>query len=561
MPHRSLPLHYATPPELRGETAGRRPVVIVGGGPVGLAAAIDCGLHGIPVLLLDEDDAVSTGSRAICWSKRTLEIFDRLGVAGRMLAKGITWKVGKLFHRDRLVYQFDLLPEAGHKMPAFINLQQYFVEEYLIERAAELPSVEMRWKSRVVGLTAAPDGVTLEVETPEGCYAVEADWVLACDGARSPLRKMMGLSFEGQVFKDRFLIADLRMAADFPTERWFWFDPPFHPGQSALLHRQADDVFRIDLQLGWDVDPEEEKKPERVIPRLRAMLGEAARFDLEWVSVYTFQCRRLERFRHGRVLFVGDSAHQVSPFGARGGNGGIQDADNLVWKLALVLRGAAPETLLDSYDEERIRGADENIRNSTRSTDFITPKGPGATLFRDAVLGLADDAPFARRLVNSGRLSLPCALDGLALQTPDSAEWEDGAGPGLPCPDAPIREPNGAPGWLLNELGHDFVLLVFADSPADLPDCAALKALQHHPAGLRELVVATDAASFDGDFAVLTDAEGLARRRYGGRPGSVHLIRPDQHVAARWPVLDEGAVWAALDRATGRAATPASAAA
>ena len=561
MPHTSLRLHYATPPELRGGAGGRRPVVIVGGGPVGLAAAIDCGLHGIPVLLLDEDDTVSTGSRAICWSKRTLEIFDRLGVAGRMVAKGITWKVGKLFHRDRLVYQFDLLPEAGHKMPAFINLQQYYVEEYLIERAAELPSVEMRWKSRVVGLTPTPDGVSLEVETPEGRYRVEADWVLACDGARSPVRKMMGLCFEGKVFEDRFLIADVRMTADFPTERWFWFDPPFHPGQSALLHRQADNVFRIDLQLGWGVDPEEEKKPERVIPRLRAMLGEAARFDLEWVSVYTFQCRRLERFRHGRVLFVGDSAHQVSPFGARGGNGGIQDADNLVWKLALVLRGTAPETLLDSYDEERIRGADENIRNSTRSTDFITPKGPGAQLFRDAVLSLAQDAPFARRLVNSGRLSLPCALDGCGLQTPDAEAWADGAGPGMPCPDAPIIDPNGLPGWLLNELGHDFVLLVVADSPADLPDRAALKALQRHPVGLRELVVTPDAAPFDGEFAVLVDADGLARRRYGGLPGSVHLIRPDQHVAGRWPVLNDRAVWAALDRATGRAAESAVAAA
>ena len=553
MPHRSLPLHYSTPPELRGETPVRRPVVIVGGGPVGLAAAIDCGLRGIPVLLLDEDDTVSTGSRAICWSKRTLEIFDRLGVAGRMVAKGITWKLGKLFHRDRLVYQFDLLPEAGHKMPAFINLQQYYVEEYLIERAAELPSVEMRWRNRVVGLAQTPEGVTLEVETPDGRYTVEAGWVLACDGARSPVRKMMGLGFAGKVFEDRFLIADVRMKADFPTERWFWFDPPFHPGQSALLHRQADNVFRIDLQLGWCADPDEEKRPERVIPRLRAMLGEDARFDLEWVSVYTFQCRRLDRFRHGRVLFVGDSAHQVSPFGARGGNGGIQDADNLVWKLALVLRGAAPESLLDSYDEERIRGCEENIRHSTRSTDFISPKGPGARMFRDAVLSLAADAPFARRLVNSGRLSVPCALDGCTLQTADEAEWENGGVlPGIVCPDAPILERNGLPGWLLNELGHDFALLVFADNLADLPDRAALARLQGHPAGLRELVIAPDAAGFGEDVAVLVDRDGLARRRYGGHPGSVHLVRPDQHLAARWPVLDEAAVGAALDRAVGR---------
>ncbi len=565
MPHRSRPLHYATPPELRGRPSGRHPVVVVGGGPVGLTAAIDCALHGIPVLLLDEDDRVSTGSRAICWSKRSLEIFDRLGVAGRMVARGVTWKVGRLFHRDRLVYRFDLLPEDGHRMPAFINLQQYFVEEQLIERAAELPAVEMRWKSRVVGLDPAADGVTLEVETPEGRYAVAADWVLACDGARSALRRMMGLAFAGKVFEDRFLIADVRMTADFPTERWFWFDPPFHPGRSALLHRQAGNVFRIDLQLGWGADPEEERKPGRVVPRLKAMLGDAARFELEWVSVYTFQCRRLERFRHGRVLFVGDSAHQVSPFGARGGNGGIQDADNLVWKLALVLRGAAPEGVLDSYDEERGRAADENIRASTRSTDFIAPKGPGAQLFRDAVLALAVDAPFARRLVNSGRLSLPCALGGGSLQTPDGTPWEDGAGPGAPCPDAPVRTPDGLPGWLLNGLGHDFVLLVFADGPADLPDRTALAALRRHPAGLRALVVAPDAAAFGaadrGALAVLADGEGLARRRYGGRAGTVHLIRPDQHVAGRWPALDERAVWAALDRATGRAAPAAVAAA
>src|SRR5690606_24075347 len=205
-----------------------------------------------------------------------------------------------------------------------INLQQYWVEQFLVERAQTLANVDLRWKNRLVGLSGFDDHVALEVETPDGRYACEAEWVIAADGARSTARRLMGLDFRGKVFEDRFLITDIRMEADFPTERWFWFDPPFHQGGSALLHRQADNLWRVDLQLGWTADPEAEKQPDRVIPRLRAMFGPEAKFEIEWVSIYTFQCRRLERFRHGRVIFAGDAAHQVSPFGARGGNSGVQ---------------------------------------------------------------------------------------------------------------------------------------------------------------------------------------------------------------------------------------------
>ena len=414
------PFPYVTPPELRGAAPRRWPVVVVGAGPVGLAAAIDLALHDIDVLLLDDNDVVSTGSRSICWSKRTLEILDRLGCGERMAAKGVTWKVGRLYHREREIYSFDLLPETGHKMPAFINLQQYYAEEYLVDRARELDDrIELRWKNRVVGLERFADHVRLEIETPDGPYDVEAEYVLAADGCNSAIRSMLGLDFMGRIFEERFLITDVVTPVELPNERRFWFDPPFHNGQSALLHRQPDNMYRIDLQLGSDADPELEKRPERVIPRIKAVLGERTPFEIEWVSVYTFQCRRLERFVHGRVIFIGDSAHVVSPFGARGGNGGIQDVDNLVWKLALVLKGEAPASLLETYDEERVHGADENILNSSRSTSFMTPKSAIEREFRDGVLALAADLPFARRLVNSGRLSVPCSLAGMRLQTPD----------------------------------------------------------------------------------------------------------------------------------------------
>ena len=547
---------YRRPPELDDKLTTPIPVAVIGAGPVGLSAAIDLVQHGVPVMLLDEDDTLSPGSRAICWAKRTLEIFDRLGVGERIVEKGITWNIGKVFHHDKLLYSFKLLAETSHKMPAFVNLQQYYVEKYLVDRALEV-GVDLRWCNRVVGAWQDSEGVTLRVETPDGSYDLNADYVLAADGAHSPTRKMLGLSFEGKVFEDRFLIADVRMEADFPAERWFWFDPPFHFGQSALLHRQADDIWRIDLQLGWDADPEEERKPERVVPRLKAMLGDSVSFELDWVSVYTFQCRRLKSFRRERIIFIGDSAHQVSPFGARGGNSGIQDADNLSWKLALVLQGTASESLLDSYDEERILATDENIREATRTTDFMTPKGHGSKLLRDAALQLALHHGFARSLVNSGRLSMPTVMKGCALQTADIDQFEGGPIPGAPCIDAPVSLRSGEASWLLNHLGHDFCILVFGDQwNCIVPELTrTLREAEMANLSLRPVLIC-NGPGVEG-MPILGDVHGFAGPRYDAQPGTVYLIRPDQHVAARWRRLQADSVLASLSRAAGAKIAPA----
>ncbi|MFO1338611.1 MAG: FAD-dependent oxidoreductase [Burkholderiaceae bacterium] len=533
-------------PEL-GEAAPRRhPVVVVGAGPVGLATAIDLAQRGLPVLLLDDDDTVSIGSRGVCYAKRTLEVLDRLGCGQAMVDKGVTWNVGRTFFDTDEVFHFNLQPEAGHERPGMINLQQYYLEEQLVRRAMALPTLDLRWRHKVLGVQPHGQGVTLQIETPEGAFAAEADWLVVADGARSPIRHQLGLESEGQVFQDRFLIADVVMKADFPAERWFWFDPPFHRGQSVLLHRQADHVWRIDFQLGWDADPELEKQPERVIERVRTMLGRRPgdggepEFELEWVSVYTFQCRRMPQFRHGRVLFVGDAAHQVSPFGARGANSGIQDADNLAWKLQAVVDGAAPESLLDSYASERGTAADENLLNSTRSTDFITPKSAVSKLFRNAVLGLAREHAFARALVNSGRLSVPAWLTGSPLNTPDEDVFEGWMQPGAPMDDAPLYR-QGLPVWLLRQLQGGFTLLVYGG--------AAVPALPDLPVPVQLLrVLPPDMVAGPAD---LVDHQGCFTRRYDARPGSAWLVRPDQHLVARWRRLEPAALQAALARALG----------
>ncbi len=513
----------------------RHAVVVVGAGPVGLALAIDLAQQGIPVLLLDNDCTLSTGSRAICFAKRTLEVFDRLGCGPRMVDKGVSWNVGRVFFKNEEIYSFNLLPEPGHERPAFINLQQYYVEGYLAERAAQLPLIDLRWKNKVVGIEQHADYALLTVDTPDGNYQIEAGYVAACDGSRSSLRQLMGQESHGRTFHDRFLIADVKMKLDRPAERWFWFDPEFHPNQSVLLHMQPDNVWRIDFQLGWDADPEEEKKPENIIPRVKALLGNDAQFELEWASVYTFACLRMDRFRHGRVLFAGDSAHGVSPFGARGANSGVQDAENLAWKLAAVLRGDAPDALLDSYASEREYAADENIRNSTRATDFITPKSEISRLFRDAVLALAKQHAFARVLVNSGRLSVPATLQGSPLNTADVDDFKGAMVPGAVAADAPLVLADGTTGWLLRALSPTgFTALVFGDG-------ALAQALRDSISPLHVVGIEADSA------------HALVLQRYDARPGTVYLLRPDQHVCARWRQAGAGAVRAAIEHALAKA--------
>jgi 3-(3-hydroxy-phenyl)propionate hydroxylase len=380
----------------------RHPVVIVGGGPIGLTAALDFAQRGIRCVVLDDNNTVSIGSRAVCYAKRPLEIWDRLNCGDRMVAKGVSWKVGKVFFRDELSYQFDLLPEEHHKMPAMINLQQYYLEEYMIEEIGKSDLIDLRWKHKVISVSQGADFATLTVETPDGVFKMEADWVLACDGANSDMRKMVGAEFTGQFFQDRFLIADVVMKADFPTERWFWFDPPFHRNQSVLLHKQSDDVWRIDFQLGWDSDPTEEKKPENVIPRIKAMLGDDREFELEWVSIYQFRAacriekftlwpRALRRRRRASGLALRRARRQYR----RAGCGQPRlEAEASIHRTATQARQAA----CDLPITRRALSPPTTILAQLHARDrFHRAAIPGrAARYRDAALALARDHEFAR---------------------------------------------------------------------------------------------------------------------------------------------------------------------
>ena len=513
---------YTTPPEISGGTETEYPVVIIGAGPIGLTLAIDLALRGIKSVVLDDNNIVSTGSRAICWAKKSLEVFNRIGIGKKMLEKGITWEVGRLFNGDEEVYSFNLLPEKGHKFPAFINLQQYYVEEFLTERCFELAEfIDLRFSNELVDHVQKSGSLELSVKCPEGLYQMQSKYLVACDGADSTTRQRMDLSFEGEVFDEHFLIVDIYME-DPPfdgvnPERWFWFAPTFHDGQSALFHKQADNIYRIDLQLGDEVDREKELNHDKVRNRIKKIVGEKS-FSIDWMSVYKFKCSTLKQLVFDKVIFAGDSAHVVSPFGARGGNGGIHDVDNLGWRLARVLNEKSSPHILELYNMERLEAAKENLENSSRATNFMTPKNNMARAFRNEVLDLARTTEFARRLINSGRLSTPYALTHSPAK---KFAYPDSSLLGKTITDFPLINHKGVRTQLIDLLSGEFNLLSFFDG--HIPEIEEVNIIQ-----IVEKTV--------NEFTYM-DIDGLGQRRY--KKGCHYLIRPDSYVIGIFEDVDE----------------------
>ncbi len=541
---------YVAPPEIAAGKAGRSPVVVVGGGMVGLTIAIDIARKGVACILIDDNDTVSAGSRSIAQARRTMDIWSRLGCAEPMVAKGVSWNKGHTHYRDNCVLSFEVFPEGGARFPSFTSLAQYYVEHYLVERAAAQPNLQLRWRNRLTGASVKTDGVLLEIDTPDGAYQIHADWVVAADGARSAMRRHLGLDFKGNRLKDKFVIADVRVHADLPNERNYWFEPPFYDGNSVLRVPQSDSIWRIDWQIDPDADVTQELAPDNVQARLKRIFGGQTQFEAEWVSTYTSEHRLMDNFRHGRTLFVGDAAHQLSPFGGgRGGNSGVQDADNLAWKLCAVIKGQAQDALLDSYDPERRTIAIRNIADSMKSTEFITPKSTHSLGLRTAVLQLANAAPFAKAYVNTGRFAVWPVLENSPLSIPDTESFSDSARPGTPALDCLLSAQDGKSLWLSDQIGDAFTLVIYGDEETVKVARQKAEAITQNIFPLR-IVAVTDKAS----ALSLGDPKGSFAAQYDARAGTAYLFRPDQHVLARWRACDLSKVEAAMLKALWRTA-------
>lgn len=528
-------------PELdSGRETQRHAVTIVGGGPVGLAVALGLARHGVRSVLIEADESVCYGSRAICISRRSLEIIERLGALEGFLAKGLPWTGGRSYYRHDEVLHFRMPQDENQKLPPMVNLAQYHIEQFLLDAAeARAGLIDIRWRTKVTAVHEDTHGATLMLSTPAGDYQAQTDWLVAADGGRSTIREALGLKLTGTSYEGRYVIVDILLDSTRPTERLAYFDPASNPGSTVLVHKQPDNVWRIDYQLRDGEDADEAIKPENVMPRVQSlldMMGETAPWSPIWVTIYKANALTLERYRHGRVLFAGDAAHLVPIFGVRGANSGIDDADNLAWKLAYVVQGRATDTLLDSYSDERVFATHENLSYGTKSTEFMAPPSFAFDLMRTAVLSLALKHPGVRSLINPRQTSA-ITYSASPLNATSSDAFADGPAPGAVLPECPLTLIGaGAPreGYLTDLVEPRFTALWFSEDgsvPHALTALEATLAARNLPFAAVPLSAQrpADAARVSG-----WDHTGRLFPMYGAQAGTLYLVRPDGHVLGRW---------------------------
>ena len=529
----------------------RHPVVIAGAGPAGMVTALELARHGVPSVLLNSELQVSQGSRAIVFTRRSMEILQQAGVAGRMTASGLPWRFGNSIYQGQTVFRMEAPHDADDRFFPMLNLQQQYLEEYLLDACAASPLIELRWGNKVVGVQQQADHARLTVDTPEGEYALEAGWLVAADGGRSDIRTMLGLKLEGASYEGFFVIADIRIDLPLPTERLAFFDPVWNPGNTILMHREPHGIWRVDYQLPPGEKPEDALRPESLKARIDAqleMIGFGGTpWEMDWSSVYSARTLTLPDYVSGRVIFTGDAAHLLPIFGVRGANTAFQDAQSLGWHLAFVLKGLAGERLLANHSAERVGAAREIIDEAGKSTRFMTPPTRGFRVLRDAVLSLSRTQAFVRPLYH-WRTSRPHEYTHSVLNSPGDDNALFTAGPAHGAPPRNIRL--GVGDYLLDHLGGGFDLLYFTDAaamPQPLQDVIAQVRAQGVP--LRVTAIGAP-APVQGADQTLADADGHLRQRYGiGASGGAYLLRPDQHVCARWLTLDATRLQAAFRQA------------
>jgi 3-(3-hydroxy-phenyl)propionate hydroxylase len=531
-------------------------VAIVGAGPVGLTTALRLSSFGVACSILEANPGVQRrGSKALCVQHAALKILDGVGCARPLIEQGRPWSISRTFVRGKELFHTLFTAPEGDHLPPFVNIPQFRTEEVLLDQALKTGMIEVLWSHRITGLEQDDAGVTLWIEGPEGPRAMRFAYVIGCDGIGSEVRRAAGAAWLGHSHLDRFLIMDIRAPINRPHERHFYFDAPSNPGRQIVVHPQPGDLWRFDWQLPPDTDVDEERRSGRLDERVQALtLG--APYEIEWLSSYRFHQRIVDRMRIGRVLLAGDAAHALPPFGARGMNSGIQDADNLAWKLALVVKGRAPSSLLSTYHIERHAAARENLAITEATIRFMVPPTPLHRWARDLLLRLSMERRSLRRFVNSGRMSEPARYADspiVALHRRRRRALSGLPAAGALVPDLPCKV--GGRVMRLRALSRQTFLGVYLCIDPDRAAAFAAAALLRPPAVPFQLYVVPPVGlrmdNLPRGTAALDDHTGALNGKLGADGPIFYLIRPDGYIAERRLQLSGEEVSELVEQAAG----------
>jgi 3-(3-hydroxy-phenyl)propionate hydroxylase len=540
---------FGTPQEMSPKSIVH-PVIIVGAGPIGLTLALTLQKTGVDCVLIEDDHQVCEGSRAIGMSRRTLEIWDALGAVDEIIEKGLDWKGGRSFYKDQEILNFEMADDPRVMYRPMFNIQQSYTEQFLVNQVNQSPHIDLRWQSKLLALKRQGSVMELSIDTPNGVYQASSQYVVACDGAKSSVRSLLGLNLNGTSYEATYIIVDIKLKTDSIIERRCWFDSPSNPGLTVLMHGQPDGIWRLDYQLGESEDLTQALKLENIHLKIKAHLdfiGERGAWELVWFSPYKVHSRALDTFNHGRVLFAGDAAHLMPIFGIRGLNSGVEDAWNLGWKLSSVILGQSPESLLDAYSLERKRVFLENAALANRNALFMTPPNSGIRVLRDAVLSLALGATDVEDILNPKQATYVPLRDS-PLSTPEAEHWDGGPKVGEVIPDVLLIKSHNANDTHLQKLVKlktcGFYFLAHEMDKRALSDLAILRTFENI-----DLIVISKAPVSVQHVVQVTHPD--LHQIFSAEDGGFYLIRPDHHIAGRWKKLDAAIVENALQKLMG----------
>ncbi|MBZ9974104.1 MULTISPECIES: FAD-dependent monooxygenase [unclassified Mesorhizobium] len=485
----------------------RSTVLVVGAGPTGLALALSLATAGVPVRLVDSKAAPSTTSRAIGIQARTLELLDLFGLAEAFVSLGLRARAGNIYAQSRQLVHLDL--SCLQSRYPFILLLEQTETERLLTEALVRKGVQIERDVALLSFKQDDGGVDVQLsQSGAGPVASRYAYMVGCDGAHSITRHGLDLGFYGKTLRQKFVLADLDVRWQLPNDQFHIFTAP--EGLMAIFPMRS----------GHRLVAETLKEPTTSAnrPTLSQLQDLAAQrtavemtlSNLRWSSFFQVNSRLATRLRQGRVFLAGDAAHIHSPAGAQGMNTGIQDALNLAWKLAFVLRGDAAPELLDSYQSERYPVEQGVLRKTEILTKMVSLRAPPLRYVRDLIV-----PPLARtRLVQSVARKTISQI-GISYRR---GRLLEGLGAGDRMPDAEVElEADGTrPLYSLLDGAHFKLLLVSCNDVSSLG--------------------ASIAALVPNQIAQLICARCVHSHEHQDLKGSFVLIRPDAYVAQVGPI-------------------------